>query len=82
MTSPLGKYAQIVAVVVVVGTIGAWLLAVLTANASAVADIGPYATLAFGAVLGSAATVNGYKRDQAAIHKRLDEAGIGPARDG
>lgn len=82
MNSPLGKYAQVVAVVVVLGTIGAWSFAVLTGNTVAADDLSQYATLAFGAVLGSAATVNGYKRDQAALHKRLDDAGIPAAKDG
>lgn len=76
--SPLGKYAQVVAVVVVLGTIGSYLLALLTGNAAA-QDLAQFATLAFGAVLGSAATVNGYKRDQQAIQTRLDKAGVPPA---
>lgn len=80
MNSPLGKYAQVVAVVVVLGTIGAYLFALLTGNAAA-KDLAGFATLAFGAVLGSAATVNGYKRDQVAIQSRLDQAGIPPANN-
>lgn len=80
--SPLGKYAQVVAVVVVLATIGAWVVATLVGNTAAANSLDIYAGLCFGAVLGSAAAVNGYKRDQTALHKRLDELGAPPARDG
>ena len=79
VNSPLGKYAQATAVLVVVATIGAWLVTVVTGNVVAAGDLQPFAILAFGAVLGSAATVNGVKRDATALHTRLDKAGIPPA---
>ena len=82
MNSPLGKYSQLVAAITVLATIVAWGFAVLAGNRAAASDLFPFATLAFGAVLGSAAAINGYKRDQIAIHKRLDEAGVPPAKDG
>lgn len=81
MNSPLGKYAQLVAVIVVLSTIGAWGFAVLSGNSIAANQLDIYASLAFGAVLGSAAAVNGWKRDQHAIQTRLDELGVGPARN-
>jgi len=81
MNSPLGKYSQLVAVAVVLMSIGAYLFAALTGNQAA--DVlSQYATLAFGAVLGSAATVNGYRRDQVATNKRLDMLGAPPAGQG
>lgn len=79
MTSPLGKYAQLTAVLVVLATIGTWLATVVLGDPGASATLLPFATLAFGAVLGSAATVNGVKRDATALHQRLDAAGIPPA---
>lgn len=75
MNSPLGKYSQAVASVVAVGIIGAYIGAVLLALPAA-SDLQSVALLAVGAVFGSAAAVNGYKRDQVAIQKRLDAAGV------
>ena len=79
MNSPLGKYAQITAVITVLTTIFAWLVATMVGNMQAGEALEPFAILAFGAVLGSAATVNGYRRDQAATNARLDAIGAPPA---
>jgi hypothetical protein len=78
VNSPLGQYAQITAVIVVLATIGAYLVALLAGNPAG-SDLTVPASLAFGAVLGSAATVNGYKRDQIATNARLDAIGAPPA---
>lgn len=80
MNSPLGKYAQLVAAIVVLATIGGWGFAVLTGNTAAADDLTQFATLAFGAVLGSAAAINGWKRDQTAIQARLDALGAPPSK--
>lgn len=80
VNSPLGKYAQLTAVVVVISVIGTWLVMLATANPAA-KDVEPFAFAAFGAVLGSAATVNNVKRDTVALHSRLDAAGIPAAPD-
>ncbi len=71
MNSPLGQYAQPVAALVVIVTIGAWIGAVLTGNAEA-SQIFPFATLAFGAVLGSASAINGYKQPLATMQDQLN----------
>lgn len=75
--SPLGKYAQIVAAVVALSIIGAWLFALLfgallglTEDAQAALDRG--ATFALGAVFASAAVVNGVKEPIEAAHNRID----------
>jgi hypothetical protein len=72
--SPFGKYAAPVAAVAALGVIGAWLLVAITSGPdSTVLDrLTPYATLALGAVFGSAVAVNGYKAPIAAAHNRLD----------
>lgn len=86
MTSPLGKYSQIVAAVTAVGVIFAYLLGVLSniPNADTIKD---FALIALGAVFGSSAATNGWKaavidqRNQlAAVHKRLDQAGYPAAK--
>lgn len=81
MNSPLGKYAQIVAAISAVFIIGAFILGTLV-NADGAPSLRDAFLIAVGAVFGSAAGVNGWKRDVQAVHKRLDEAGIEPARDG
>lgn len=75
VNSPLGKYSQVVASIVALAVIGAYVVAVLL-DIPAAANLQPIALLAVGAVFGSAAAVNGYKRDQVAIQKRLDAAGV------
>jgi hypothetical protein len=79
MNSPLGRYSQIVAAVVAVGVIGAYLVAILIGQPEEAAELKDFALIALGAVFGSAAALNGYKRDSVALHSRLDKAHIPPA---
>lgn len=90
MNSPLGKYAQVVAAVIAVVIIVAWVLAeflhglrYLEAQPSGLKEV---ALIAVGAVFGSAAAVNGVKpaiiaADHKAqlAHERLDHNGIAPS---
>ena len=79
--SPLGKYGAIVAAIIAIGVIGAYLVAVLVGNADA-SNLKDFALIAIGAVFGSAAGVNGWKRDAVAINARLDKMAVPPAADG
>lgn len=81
VNSPLGKYAQIVAALAAVFIIGSYVLGALFEIGGA-PSLRDAFLIAIGAVFGSAAGVNGWKRDMVAVHKRLDEAGIGAAGDG
>lgn len=82
MNSPLGKYAPIVAAIVAVGVIGAWIAAellygvhVLTVQPAGLKEV---ALIAVGAVFGSAVVANGHKeplRQAAAANARLDAIG-------
>lgn len=74
MNSPLGVYSQVVAAVVAVGVVGAAVAAHLVGRGDAYLD--NLGLLAIGAVFGSAATTNNTKRDLAALHARLDAAGV------
>ena len=76
VTSPLGRYATAAALVVALAIIGAWIVALFIGNVAAADKLSPFAFAAFGAIFGSAATVNGVKRDQDAIQARLDAANI------
>lgn len=78
MNSPLGKYAQLVAAIVAIGTIGAY-IAVIVVGALTGADteaqtgaLKDFALIALGAVFGSFATVNGVKGPVESAHSRLD----------
>lgn len=83
MNSPLGKYAPLVASVTAVGVIGAYILAVLLGAADVnLNDLKDFALIAIGAVFGSAAGVNGWRRDVTALHARLDNMAAPPAGDG
>jgi len=79
MNSPLGKYAQIVAAIVAVGVIAAYVIGILAKiDVSEIRDI---TLIAIGAVFSSAGIINGTKRDLAAIQTRLDKASIPPAKN-
>lgn len=84
--SPLGRYAPFVAAASALGIIAAWILgefhAALNPGVASPAGLKEVALIAVGAVFGSAVAVNGYKAPLAAVHKRLDLAGIPPAADG
>ncbi len=87
MNSPLGKYAAPAAAAASLSIIAAYLLAlllgpVLHLDAGAVSGLKDMALLASGALFGSAVAVNGYRAPLAAVHKRLDAAGVPPAADG
>lgn len=86
MTSPLGKYAQIVAAITAIAVITAYLIGVLF-NLPGGDNLKDFALIALGAVFGSSAATNGWKaavtdtRNQlAAVHRRLDADGKPPAR--
>lgn len=78
VSSPLGKYAQIVAAAVSVSTIGAALISRPLGFADPFID--NVALIAVGAIFGSFATVNGVRGDIKAAHTRLDMVGA-PAAD-
>lgn len=76
--SPLGQYAPLVAAIVCGGTIAVYLLAVvfagpLSLDSSALSQLHDLAILAFGAVVGSAVAVNGWKQPMQAAHDRIDK---------
>lgn len=79
MNSPLGVYSQIVAAIVAVGVIAGFVGGILLGLN--VDPIKEFALIALGAVFGSAATVNGVKRDVLAIQTRLDKASIPAAKN-
>lgn len=82
MNSPLGQYAPVVAAVVSVGVIGAYVLALIFHSALGIEDadltaLSILAVAAFGAVIGSAVAVNGWKQPVQALHSRVDALEIG-----
>ena len=82
MTSPLGKYAPLVASAAALLLIGAYVFALLLLpNDPSLPLLQDAALIAIGAVFGSAVGVNGWKGEVAAIHSRLDKAGIPSAAD-
>lgn len=81
MNSPLGKYSAPAAAVGALMIIGGYLVAVFIAIPN-MQDLKDLAMIAVGALFGSAVAVNGYKAPLAAMHKRLDLAGVPPAANG
>lgn len=83
MNSPLGKYSQVVAAIAAIGVIGAYAIALFVNNSQAASQLNPFALLAIGAIFGSSAgsvaSVNGTVKEVAALHTRMDQAGIPPA---
>lgn len=82
MNSPLGKYSQVVAAVVAITIIGAYLFAVLMKgllglDQPSIEDLKILALIAVGAVFGSAATINGVKAPLDSAHARIDKLEIG-----
>lgn len=76
MTSPLGKYAPLVASVAALFLIVAYgMVLILQPTSMALPQLQDAALIAIGAVFGSAVGVNGWKTEVAAIHARLDSAG-------
>lgn len=79
MTSPLGKYGQIVAAIVAVGVIGAYVVVIAIGAILGVDTERPtialrdFALIALGAVFGSFAAVNGVKGPIDAAHSRIDK---------
>jgi hypothetical protein len=78
MNSPLGKYSQVVAAIVALSIIGAYVLAVffsriLDLEAFQIENLKTLALIAVGAVFGSAATINGVKAPLDSAHSRIDK---------
>jgi hypothetical protein len=81
MTSPLGKYAEVVAAGTAVLVVAAFLISVLFGEVLKLDNtdansLKEFALIAIGAVFGSAAGVNGWKREVSALHTRLDNGGV------
>lgn len=77
MNSPLGKYAPVVAAATCGGVIAVYLLSLmfgrfLQIEPSAVNALHDLAILAFGAIVGSAVAVNGWKQPLISVHERVD----------
>lgn len=77
VTSPLGKYAQVGALIVCLGVIAVWALCVLLASLhvaddTAQRELFPFAFAAFSAIIASAGTVNGVKPAIDAANRRVD----------
>lgn len=75
--SPLGKYAPFVAAATCGGIIAVYAFALLFGNvlaipAASVSSLHDLSILAFGAIVGSAVAVNGWKQPLAAVHERVD----------
>lgn len=75
--SPLGKYAPFVAALTCGGIIVVYAFALLFGRLlgvtpEAVSSLHDLAILAFGAIVGSAVAVNGWKQPLAAVHERVD----------
>jgi len=81
MNSPLGKYAQLVAAVLAVAIIGAWISAELLYSARVIpvqpSGLKEVALIAVGAVFGSAAAINGVKAPLESAHSRIDLLEVG-----
>jgi hypothetical protein len=75
MQSPFGQYAPLVASVVGVGIIAAYIIAQFFPgmDVNSIANLGNLAWLAAGAIFGSALAVNGWKGPLSAAHTRLDK---------
>lgn len=82
MTSPLGKYGQIVAAITAVGVIGAYVVVIILGallgveTERATAALKDFALIALGAVFGSFAAVNGVKGPIDAAHARIDKVEV------
>jgi len=83
MASPLGKYGELVAAIVAILLVVAWLGAEFAAAIGFAsppdAAVASAAALAIGVILGQRATTNGAAKIAAAAHKRLDAIGAPPA---
>lgn len=82
--SPLGRFAELAALVVAISLIASWLaveLGFVTPPGDKTALVAS-ATLAIGIVLGQRATTNGAAKIAAAAHRRLDAIHAPPADDG
>lgn len=82
--SPLGRFAEVAALVTAIALVAGWLAVQLGLvvppgdNAALTAA----ASLAIGVVLGQRATTNGAAKIAQAAHKRLDQINAPPADDG
>lgn len=78
MNSPLGKYSQLVAAIVALSIIFAYVGAVffsriLDLESFQIENLKTLALIAVGAVFGSAATINGVKAPLDSAHSRIDK---------
>lgn len=78
--NPLGKYAQVVAAVVALGTIASAIFAHLV-RPGGDPFLDNLAFVSLGAVFGAQGVVNGIKRDIGAVNTRLDMAGVPAAKN-
>lgn len=84
MNSPLGQYAPIIASIVAILCVGAYVIALLFGHTLDVSEASTgalqlIAFIAIGAVFGSAVATNGWKQPLASAHDRIDalEAVVG-----
>jgi hypothetical protein len=79
--NPLGKYAQLVAAIISVGIIGAYVVVEVLYAAGVVTNspdgLKTAALIALGAVFGSFATINGVKQPIESAHNRIDKLEVG-----
>lgn len=78
MNSPLGKYGQVVAAIIAVGVVAAFVVGLmfrqlLGLGETDVGSLKELALIALGAVFGAAAAVNGVKGPIEASHRRIDK---------
>lgn len=86
--TPLGRYGPLVAAIVAAITVGAYLFGALLGGVLGIlpvdlAGIKELSLISLGAIFGSTVgmsiSTNGLKREVAAVHHRLDEAGMAPS---
>lgn len=79
VSSPLGKYGQIAALIACLGTLGAYVAALFISAVDAGEALEPFAILAFGIIVGNVSAINGVKGEIQAANHRLDVINAPPA---
>lgn len=82
MTSPFGKYGELVTTLVTGFVIAVAVLAHALGVQSDLTFVDAAALLGLGALYGKQSAANGYAAQARAAHKRLDAMGAPPANDG